>query len=269
MAQDGMAAREWPALPARRKGWRWLRWLALTAAACLMPSAPPARAAAAAPEVPGWVTARWDSAGLAPDPATTPEPVIQFYAARTWGWRGIFGVHSWVAFKPRGAAAFTRYEVVGFGVGSGVPAIRKDRHPPDGYWAGNKPVLLADRRGEGVEEMIDRLRRAVASYPFPSEYRLWPGPNSNTFTAYLARALPEMHVILPPTAIGKDYLPPPEFAALGTGGSGVQLSLAGLLGLTVGWREGVELNLLGLVVGVDLARPAVKLPGLGRLGVGD
>jgi hypothetical protein len=263
MAEFGMAAL---AAPARRAPWRWLRWLALTAA-CLVPGVPSGRAAAA--EVPGWAAARWDSAGLAPDPATTPEPVIQFYAARTWGWRGVLGVHSWVAFKPRGAAAFTRYEVVGFGVGSGVPAIRKDRHPPDGYWAGNRPVLLADRRGAGVDEMIERLRQAVATYPFPSEYRLWPGPNSNTFTAHLARAVPEMHVILPPTAIGKDYLEPPEFAAFGTGGTGVQLSLAGLLGLTIGWREGVELNLLGLVIGLDVARPALKLPGVGRLGVGD
>jgi hypothetical protein len=214
-----------------------------------------------------WSTARWDSAGLAPDPATTPEPVIQFYAARTWGWRGILGVHSWVAFKPRNAAHFMRYEVVGWGVASGAPAVRLSTRPPDGYWAGNAPVLLADKRGEGVDALIRRLQGAIADYPFPNEYRLWPGPNSNTFIAYLARAVPEMHVVLPPTAIGKDYLPPGEFAAPGSAGSGVQVSLLGLLGLTLGLREGVEVNVLGLVVGLDFAHPALKLPGIGRLGV--
>ena len=218
-------------------------------------------------DIPHWSAARWDSAGLAPDPAVTPEPVIQFYAARTWGWRGIFGVHSWVSFKPRGAASYTRYEVVGWGVDRGAPAVRESARAPDGYWAGNKPELLADCRGELAERLIDRLREAVRSYPFPQEYRLWPGPNSNTFTAYMARALPELEVELPPTAIGKDYLPPGEFVARSPSGSGVQVSLAGLLGLTLGWRDGVEANLLGLVIGLDLVRPAVKLPGLGRIGM--
>jgi hypothetical protein len=127
-------------------------------------------------------------------------------------------------------------------------------------------VLLADKRGEGVDALIERLQRAVRDYPFPDEYRLWPGPNSNTFIAYLARAVPEMHVDLPPTAIGKDYLPPGEFAALAPAGSGVQVSLVGLLGLTLGLREGIEVNVLGLVFGIDVAHPALKLPAVGRIG---
>lgn len=130
-------------------------------------------------------------------------------------------------------------------------------------------MLLADRRGEGVDALIVRLQDAVRAYPFADAYTLWPGPNSNTFTAYLARALPELHVVLPPTAIGKDYLPPGEFAALTSGGSGVQLSVIGLLGLTLGIREGIELNLFGLVLGVDVVHPALKLPAIGRVGLPD
>jgi len=221
-----------------------------------------------ASDQPHWRDARWYSADLAPDPAQHREPIIQFYAARTYGWRGILGVHTWVVFKPRDAAAYTRYEVVGWGVGPGIAALRASQRPPDGYWAGNRPTVIADKRGEGVDALIERLRDAVRAYPFPDEYRLWPGPNSNTFTAYLARALPELHVDLPPTAIGKDYLPPGEFAALAPGGSGVQVSLVGLLGLTLGMREGVEVNVLGLVLGLDLVHPAVKLPRIGRLGFG-
>ncbi len=221
-----------------------------------------------ASDQPNWRNARWDSADLAPDPAQHPGPIIQFYAARTYGWRGILGVHTWVVFKPRDAVAYTRYEVVGWGVGTGIAALRASQRPPDGYWAGNRPTVIADKRGEGVDALILRLREAVRAYPFPDEYRLWPGPNSNTFTAYLARALPELHVDLPPTAIGKDYLPPGEFAALAPGGSGVQVSLLGLLGLTLGMREGVEVNVFGLVVGLDVVHPALKLPGIGRLGFG-
>jgi hypothetical protein len=249
-------------------GWGWSRWTVLfLLCALVLPLLWRVGALWAAGQPAHWRDARWDSAGLAPDPATTPEPVIQFYAARSWGWRGIFGVHSWVAFKPRRAPRFTRYEVVGWGVGPEVSAVRESRRPPDGYWAGNPPTLLAERRGAGVDALIARLQQAIDAYPFAHEYRLWPGPNSNTFIAWLARAVPQMHVELPPTAIGKDYLPPGTFAAAAAAGSGVQLSLLGLLGVTVGSRDGIEVNLLGLVLGIDLRRPALKLPFVGRLGV--
>ena len=49
-------------------------------------------------------------------------------------------------------------------------------------------------------------------------------------------------------------------------GTGVRLTLGGKVGLTIGWVEGIEVNILGAIVGLDLRRPAVKLPGLGRLG---
>ena len=45
------------------------------------------------------------------------------------------------------------------------------------------------------------------------------------------------------------------------------MQFGGLLGVTVGWVEGLELNLLGLVAGLDIRHPAVKLPGWGRIGV--
>jgi hypothetical protein len=46
----------------------------------------------------------------------------------------------------------------------------------------------------------------------------------------------------------------------------VQLSLLGLLGVTAGVEEGLELNVLSLTLGVDVKRPALKLPVVGRLG---
>jgi hypothetical protein len=39
-----------------------------------------------------------------------------------------------------------------------------------------------------------------------------------------------------------------------------------VLGVKLGWVEGIEVNVLGLVAGLDLRRPAVKLPGFGRIG---
>jgi hypothetical protein len=218
---------------------------------------------------PNWRTARRDSSGQAPDPATTTEAVVQIYAARAVGLKGALGVHTWIVLKPAGAPVYTRYEVVGWGVDRGSPAVRVNRTGPDNYWFGSRPDLLVDVRGDGVDLLIARIEAAVGAYPYPSSYRTWPGPNSNTFTAFVARAVPELRLDLPPTAVGKDFLPGGAPVGLAPSGTGVQISLLGLAGVLVGWEEGVEVNLLGLTFGLDWNRPALKLPGLGRVGIPD
>lgn len=224
-------------------------------------------AVARARESAHWSTMRWDSAGLAPDPARTPEAVVQVYAARSWGWKGAVSVHSWIAMKPEAAPAFERYDVVGWGVGPDRPAVRRNMRPVDGHWAGNRPEVVGELRGPEAAAVIPKLRRAIAEYPYPNTYRLWPGPNSNSFVAFVLREVPELRVTLPPHAIGRDWLPWWRPVATTPSGTGVQLSLWGLLGLTVGIEEGLEVNVLGLVLGVDPKHLAVKLPGLGSVGL--
>ncbi len=215
---------------------------------------------------PHWSQARWGSAGLLPDPAEVPEALVQVWAARTWGWKGAFAVHSWIVLKDEGAAEYERYEVVGWGVGRGLPAVRRNLRPADGYWAGNPPELVGEKRGAGAAAAIPAIRAAIAAYPWADTYLTWPGPNSNSFVAHLLRAVPELGIELPPTAIGKDFVGASLFAPMPSG-TGYQLSLAGLLGVGIAAREGFELNILGLVLGVDPAELAIKLPGLGRLGL--
>ncbi len=212
-----------------------------------------------------WRTASSEPVGLAPDPAATPEAVVQFYAARTWGFRGNFGVHTWVAVKPANAPAYTVYEVIGWKLRWSESALSVGRRAPDARWYGNAPELIAERRGAGVEALIERIDRAARDYPYAAEYTMWPGPNSNTFTAWVARAVPELRVDLPPTAIGKDYLGA-RLLDSAPSGSGVQFSLAGLLALTASGVEGLELNVLGLTFGINPFDPALKLPVFGRLG---
>jgi hypothetical protein len=132
---------------------------------------------------PHWSRARWDSAGIAPDPAATSEAVVQVYAARAYGWRGIFGVHTWMTIKPENATNFTRYEVVGWSARNGGNAIAVNRGAPDGFWAGAEPELLRDLRGPEAAAAIVKIKEAVESYPYKNSYTLWPGPNSNTFVA--------------------------------------------------------------------------------------
>ena len=115
-----------------------------------------------------------------------------------------------------------------------------------------------------------KIRAAVARYPYKrsGDYAVWPGPNSNSFVAYLLAAIPETGITLPPTAVGKDWRVDGRVFGLTPSGTGIQLSFAGLLGFTIAWVEGVEVNVLGIVTGIDIRRPAIKLPGFGRIGVG-
>ncbi len=213
-----------------------------------------------------WYQQRRDASGQAPDPATMQEAVIQVYAARAVGWRGVFAVHTWVVVKPTGAPRYTRYEVIGFGVANGAPAVTVDRTGPDNFWFGVRPEIILDRRGPGVDALIDKVHAAAASYPYPRSYVAWPGPNSNTFTAHIARAVPELGLELPSNAVGKDFLPGGGVFAAAPSGTGYQFSLYGLIGLLAARDEGIELNLLGLNLGIDFKAPGIKLPGIGRIG---
>ena len=108
-------------------------------------------------------------------------------------------------------------------------------------------------------------RRAVAAYPYQDEYRTWPGPNSNTFTAYIGRSVPALKLDQPPTAIGKDYIPGGAPIARASSGTGIQMSLFGLFGIIIALEEGIEINLLGLGFGIDPKSLAIRLPGVGIL----
>jgi hypothetical protein len=211
-----------------------------------------------------WQTARWSSAGILPDAASDKEARIVVFAGRTGGWRAIFAVHTWIVVKPARADAYIRYEVMGFG-----PPLRINGRPPDGYWLGDRPMIVADVRGPLAAAAIPKIEAAVRAYPYQDygDYRIWPGPNSNTFVATVLRAAPELEIALPPEAIGKDYRIDGAVVGRTGSGTGVEASLYGLVGFKVGRVEGLELNLLSLVAGVDAQHPALKIPAFGRIGL--
>jgi hypothetical protein len=210
-----------------------------------------------------WRDADWSSTGTLP-PAGDYKPArVIVFTGKAGAWKGIFAVHSWVVFKPAGASEWTRYDVVGWG-----NPVRTNGWPPDGRWFGNMPVAIADISGPDAEKLIPRIEAAVRGYNFrhAGDYRIWPGPNSNSFTAAILRAVPELGVALPPNAVGRDFRHRP-YAGLTDSGTGIELNLFGIAALKLGWVEGIELDLLGLVAGLDLRHPGVKLPGFGRIGV--
>jgi hypothetical protein len=153
-----------------------------------------------------WRTASRETAGIAPDPKVTKEAVLQVYGAPTWGWRGWFAIHTWIAAKHSGESSYTVYEVIGWRLYRGLPLVRIEKDVPDRYWFGEKPRLLTQHRGKGVDDLIGAVDHAARSYPWPETYKAFPGPNSNTFTAWVARQVPELGLSLPFTAIGSGYL---------------------------------------------------------------
>lgn len=211
-----------------------------------------------------WSTADRSSAGLLRPAAQQKEAVVRVFAARTVRWRGIFATHCWIVIKPAGATAYTRYDYTAWG-----EPIRVNGFVADGRWFGRTPETVFSADGALAEAAIPKIRAAVEGYRFASsgDYRAWPGPNSNTFVANVMAAVPELDAKLPTTAVGKDYPYDGRWIALTPSKTGLRFTLGGYGGLTVGWFEGVELNVLGAIFGVELRRPAINLPGLGRFGV--
>jgi hypothetical protein len=64
--------------------------------------------------------------------------------------------------------------------------------------------------------------------------------------------------------VGKDYLPG-AVVSRSPSGTGYQFSLFGVLGFMAARDEGLELNLLGLSLGVDPSPLTLKMPGLGHV----
>ena len=200
-----------------------------------------------------WRNAPRDSAQIAPLPEVEPQAVVQIYAARAINWRGWFAVHTWVATKEKNAKTYTVYHVMGWQLRRTGESRMIKTDIPDRFWFGAKPTLVDSLIGEKAESAIPKIKAAADSYGYPNAYRVWP----------------ELGVELPAHAIGKDGIGKGDFFARSESGTGYQFSLFGLLGMTVGKAEGIEINLLGLTFGVDFLRPALKLPLIGRLGMAD
>ena len=208
-----------------------------------------------------WRNADWSSAGVLPSPRTEKEASIRVFAARTGGLKGIVAAHTWLVLKHENASAYERYDVVGWG-----NPVRRNSQPPDGRWYSNEPVIIHEIKGPEAATLLPKVEAAIRDYQWSERgtYRTWPGPNSNTFVATVLAAVPEIKASIPPTAIGRDY-PAGSWVRRSPNG-GWTVTLGGVAGVTLGLREGIQLNYLGLVAGVRFHRPALILPGFGALG---
>lgn len=153
-----------------------------------------------------WRTASREPAGIATSPSADSRAIIEIYAADAFSWRGWFAVHPWIAIKEEQATQYSVYEVTGWQVDRGLSAIRQYQTlTPDRYWFGSKPKLLVSIKGDKAALLIPKIQAAIELYPWTNEYSILPGPNSNTFVAWIGIQVPELELVLPFSAIGSGY----------------------------------------------------------------
>ncbi|MER0239097.1 DUF3750 domain-containing protein [Fulvimarina sp. MAC8] len=207
-----------------------------------------------------WREADWSSARVLPAASETPEPAVYVMAARTGGLKGAVAEHSWLVLKDAGASRYERWDVVGWG-----NPVRQNAYDADGRWYSNVPRIVAEVHGDEASALIPQLRKAIGEYRFSNrgDYTIFPGPNSNTFVATVLRDVPSFRVMLPPAAVGRDFPVDGSLASFDEDRSEFRASLFGYAGLVVGPEAGLEINLFGLVAGIDPLDLSVKIPAFG------
>lgn len=208
-----------------------------------------------------WRQADWSSSGLLPEADVDDGAAVYVLAARTGGLKGALAVHSWIVTKKAGASSYDRYDKVGWGA-----PIRRNSYPADGRWYSNDPFTVRVVKGKEAERLIPEVEAAIANYPYShnGDYRIWPGPNSNSFVAHVVRTVPELGD-MPPNATGRDFWPGVVSAGWSPVTGDLHATIYGLAGFTAGLTSGLELHFMGLVAGVDIMRPALKIPAWGRI----
>ena len=170
----------------------------------------------------------------------------------------IMAVHYWFnAYDPR-SRTWERWELwqVADRNATSWGHIHRDLMAPYDDVGGGDAVVEAEWTGDDAARLVSTLHRPE-DYPDRGEYRAWPGPNSNTYVAWVLRES-GVSADLGPLGIGKDWR--------GWVGAGVTTTHTGvqvespLVGLKLGLVEGIEIHVLALTFGFGFLPPKLKTP---------
>lgn len=188
-------------------------------------------------------------------PASGPLVLVKQVHIPDWEpWYARFAVHTWIDYRD----ANGRWQRVGV-PGTHTDVVREELDEAEALddvrW--DETVRVIDRlTGERAARVVEQLEDAEAQW-VDGSYAPFPGPNSNTFIERVVRATDGLSTQLEPNAVGKDH------AGLRAGvtpsGTGIELESA-WLGAELGLKEGVQLHLAQLPIGVRLWPPAILLP---------
>jgi Protein of unknown function (DUF3750) len=202
-------------------------------------------------------------AGTGPQGGTTSSVppstcVVQLRYATLPRCLGAIAVHYWFTVFDPISRQWRRWEVwqTKNAGGKSIGHIHCDLRHPDCGVGGGAYRLAAEWDGGAARDICAILARPQ-EYPHWDRYRAWPGPNSNTFVAWVLRKA-GLHHSFDPRAIGKDYMgllgirlwSRPAYAQVETPILGVRISL----------HAGVEVHLLGLTCGLRWSPLEVYTP---------
>jgi hypothetical protein len=112
-------------------------------------------------------------------------------------------VHYWfVVFDDTGCHRWEVWQMKNAG-GRSFGHLHCDLKHPDAGVGGGPTRIAAQWTGEAALKLKQVLESAE-TYPFCHKYWYWPGPNSNTFAAWVLRKAGIRHA-LGPMALGKRY----------------------------------------------------------------
>ena len=185
-------------------------------------------------------------------------PRVQLWSATLPSALRVIAVHTWFNAYDEAEGRWRRWEVwqnrdAG---GESWGHVHRDLMHPERPVGGGPAQFEREWMGDEAERLLQVLA-ASPDYPERHRYRYWPGPNSNTYAAWvLAQA--GIEYVLDPRAVGKDYL-----GALGCGirrGEGRLRLESPLLGLHAQPGRAFELHVLGLTLGFEREPFALTTP---------
>jgi hypothetical protein len=131
--------------------------------------------------------------------------VVQLrYASLPWG-IGLVADHYWFVVTDEGSGACQRWEVwqTADAGGHSIGHVHRDLKEPDAHVGGGPTRIAAVWHGAEARALRAVLERPE-DYPHCHLYHYWPGPNSNTFAAWVLRKA-GIDYALPWRAIGATY----------------------------------------------------------------
>ena len=168
-------------------------------------------------------------------------------------WYSRFASHSFVDYRETPSSPWRRLEIANKSSGIVHEEISSEEAEATERW-GNPIHLVSQSKTDGVK--VARQMETIAKTYDDSLYRPWLGPNSNTLTQRIMREVEGVSGTLEHNGVGKDY---GFYFGPTSSGTGLEVH-ATYLGLGMGLKEGVEVNLMGLTAGVGIWQPSIKIP---------
>ena len=169
-------------------------------------------------------------------------------------WVARFAKHTFVDYRADVKSSWRRIEIVNSRSGILHHTIDdKQAHSPQRW--GERVHVLSQSDGSQNPHFVRDIALFAKEYD-QSVYRVWPGPNSNTFAEKLCRKIKGIDANLHHNAVGKEH---GFYIGKTAGGTGVELQTP-IVGASLGLREGVEVNIIGLSAGVSISPFRVKIP---------